>query len=140
MNRNRLINQLISDEQLVQFVYPDQFGYWTIGVGRCVDKRKGKGLSKKECLYLLDNDINDWVSELQKNLPWINSLDDLRQEVLVNMSHQLGISGLLKFKNFLSYLRVGEYKQASEAMLDSVWAREQTPEIVGDDRGGGTKK
>lgn len=127
MNRERLTKQLIGDEGLVQFSYQDQLGYWTIGCGRCIDKRKGKGISKEEAMYLLDHDINDWVSELQSKRPWFDSLDDLRQEVLICMSHQMGIDGLLKFKNFLLHLQVGEYKQAAEAGLDSLWSR-QTPD------------
>ena len=127
MNRDRLIAQLKSDESDEQFCYLDQFGYHTIGIGRCIDKRKGKGLSKAERLYLLNNDIDDWVGELKQLLPWFDALDDVRQEVLINMSHQMGIDGLLKFKNFLQYLKFGDYKHASEEMMDSVWAKEQTP-------------
>jgi lysozyme len=127
MNRGRLINQLIDDEGLVQFCYPDQFGYHTIGVGRCIDKRKGKGISKEEVMYLLNHDIDDWNDELHRVLPWVNSLDDLRQEVLICMAHQMGVDGLLKFQKFLGYLRAGEYKQAAKEGLISLWAR-QTPD------------
>lgn len=127
MNLNRLIAQLIVDEGDEQFAYQDQFGYWTIGIGRCIDKRRGKGLSRAERQLLLRNDIVDWVTELRARLMWFDSLDDLRQEILINMSHQMGIDGLLRFRNTLEHIRKGEYKEASEAMLDSLWAK-QTPD------------
>jgi lysozyme len=128
MNYNRLIAQLIHDEGDEQFAYQDQFGYWTIGIGRCIDRRRGKGLSKDERRFLLENDIADWINDLRIHLPWFDSLNDVRQEVFINMAHQMGIDGLLKFKNTLGHASREEYKEASEAMLDSVWAKSQTPD------------
>jgi lysozyme len=127
MDIERLVKQLIQDEGDKQFAYQDQLGYWTIGIGRCIDKRRGKGLNQEERLYLLSHDINDWITELKINLLWFDSLDDIRQEILINMSHQLGIRGLLNFRNTLRYIENGEYEKASQAMLDSLWAK-QTPE------------
>ena len=41
------------DEGRVRHAYQDHLGYWTIGVGRLIDQRKGGGLSEDEIDYLL---------------------------------------------------------------------------------------
>ena len=43
------------------------------------------------------------------------------------MAFQLGIDGLLKFKNTLNLIEAGDYETASKEMLNSLWAK-QTPE------------
>jgi lysozyme len=42
------------------------------------------------------------------------------------MIYQIGHAGVAKFKKTLSLINEGDYKGASEEMLDSKWAR-QTP-------------
>lgn len=122
----KLINQLISEEGEILHAYNDHLGFVTIGVGRLIDKRKGGGITQQESRYLLTNDINRFTEEIKKALPFYNSLNDARQAVLVGMSFQMGIDGLLAFKNTLNFVRNGKYKDASKGMLNSLWAR-QTP-------------
>ncbi|MCR4300779.1 MAG: hypothetical protein NUV51_04140, partial [Sulfuricaulis sp.] len=66
------------------------------------------------------------VSELTKRIPWFADLDPVRQGVLLNMSFQLGVDGLLGFKNTLLCVKVGDYERAADGMLQSLWAS-QTP-------------
>lgn len=124
---SELTKQLRSDEGVVSHAYQDHLGYWTIGVGRLIDKRKGGGLRPFEIDYLLRNDIEDRINELTKRLPWFQDLDDARRGVLLNMSFQMGVDGLLGFKNTLEMIRQGDYDKAADGMLNSLWAR-QTPE------------
>lgn len=65
--RAELTKQLRRDEGEVLSAYQDHLGYWTIGVGRLIDKRKGGGLTSEESDYLLGNDIDKRDKELQKN-------------------------------------------------------------------------
>jgi lysozyme len=122
-----LKDQIVRDEGVVPHAYQDQFGYWTIGVGRLLDKRKGGGLSRDEVYYLLSNDINQKTKQLVEALPWVSFLSEQRQAVLINMCFQMGIDGLLKFKNTLKLIEDGHYDVASSGMLKSLWAQ-QTPE------------
>lgn len=125
---SNLVRQLNGDEGRKACVYQDHLGFWTIGVGRLVDARKpGAGLRPKEMDYLLANDIDDRVQQLTQRLPWFIQLDEARQGVLLNMSFQLGVDGLLAFKNTLALVQQGKYAEASTAMLQSKWAG-QTPE------------
>jgi len=119
-------DQIKEDEGLVLHVYDDSLGYSTIGYGRLVDRRKNGGISEEEALYLLKNDVNARLNVLENAIDFFARLDDARKAVLLNMSFQLGIAGLLKFKSTLSYIESGDYENASANMLKSLWAR-QTP-------------
>lgn len=122
------VDQLKRDEGVRQVAYQDSLGLWTIGVGRLIDGRKvGAGLRIKEIEQMLLNDIADREQALRLSLPWFDSLDEVRQAVLVNMAFQLGVAGLLQFKDALNRVREGDYAGAAAAMLQSKWAS-QTPE------------
>lgn len=124
---DELTTQLRRDEGEVLTAYQDHLGYWTLGIGRLIDSRKGGGITREEAAYLLRNDISKVDKALQVSLPWFPTLSEARKGVLLNMAFQLGVSGLLKFKNTLKMVEQGEYAKASVAMLDSEWAK-QTPE------------
>lgn len=126
MNAN-LARQLRGDEDVRPQVYKDSLGFFTIGIGRLVDDRKpGSGLRPSEMDFMLANDIEDRTAALTKRLPWLYLLDDARKGALLNMSFQLGIEGLLGFKNTLELVRKGQFAEASKNMLLSLWAQ-QTP-------------
>lgn len=122
-----LTEQLRRDEGEVLTAYTDSLGYLTLGVGRLIDKRKGGGITQEESAYLLNNDIQRKTAAVIKALPWAEHLDPVRFAVLVNMAFQLGIEGLLGFKNTLAFIKSGEYHKASDNMKLSKW-HSQTPE------------
>ncbi len=126
-----LVEQLWRDEGEVKkggrhVAYKDHLGYLTLGCGRLIDERRGGGLSDAEAEYLLSNDIREKTEELKAAIPWIDSLSETRRSALINMSFQLGVDGLLKFKKTLALIEKKEYHKASKEMLNSLWAR-QTP-------------
>lgn len=106
--------------------YQDQFGYWTIGCGRLIDKRKGGGLSDTEIDYLLDNDIRAKTIEVVQAFPWAATLQIPRQAVLIEMCFQMGLKGLSSFRSMLNSCRDEHYADAAEHMRQSLWAK-QTP-------------
>jgi lysozyme len=126
MKITNIREQLLRDEDEKLHAYQDKFGYWTIGVGRLIDHRRGGGITKKESEYLLNNDIKRVKKELKAKLVWFESLDEVRQGALLNMAFQMGVEGLLTFVNTLRYIELGQYRKASEHMLESLWAT-QTP-------------
>lgn len=121
-----LTEQLRRDEGTESCAYQDSLGYWTIGVGRLIDARKGGGLSNEEIDYLLDNDIKAKTAEVLQALPWAARLSEPRRAVLVNMAFQMGTKGLLAFHRTLGSIEDGQYGEAAVEMLDSAWAK-QTP-------------
>lgn len=124
VNITRLLR---GEEGEVLTEYKDHLGYSTIGVGRLIDKRKGGGITAEESAYLLGNDIQKRMIELERKLPWITLLDDARRGVLLSMAFQMGVDGLLGFKNTLEMVRTGRYENAAKGMLNSKWAK-QTPQ------------
>jgi len=50
------------------------------------------------------------------------------QAVFLEMGYQLGLGGLKSFKKTLKYLEMKKYDLVAEEMLDSYWAKVQTPE------------
>ena len=123
MDRKRLRDRLIKNEGLRLRPYPDQFGLVTIGVGRCLDR---KGISKEEAFYMLDNDIDDCIDDCRADISFFGALDDVRQEVLVEMCFQMGIVGLLGFREMLYQVERRNFAAAAKEMLNSKWAK-QTP-------------
>lgn len=125
--KRELIAQLKVDEGVEPCAYSDSLGYLTIGVGRLIDKRKpGAGLRPSEIDFLLQNDVDDRIDQLTRRLPWFQNLDDARKGVLLNMAFQMGVDGLLGFKNTLKLIEDGKYTEAATAMMNSKWAQ-QTP-------------
>ena len=121
-----LKEQLLREEGSESCAYQDTLGFWTIGVGRLIDPKKGGGLSQDEIEYLLDNDIKAKTREVLTALPWASRLSEPRQAVLIGMAFQMGLRGLLQFKRTLGSIEDGHYSEAAAGMLDSTWAK-QTP-------------
>ena len=136
-----MLNRLIIHEGLVLKPYICPAGKLTIGIGRnvednplTVEERRvvgddwKHGITKEQAYYLCRNDINKCISELKKNLPWFENLDRERKYALIDMCFQLGIRGLLKFKRTLGSIAKGNYELAAEQVLESKYARVDSPE------------
>ncbi len=121
MVSQKLLDQIIEHEGIRRFAYEDSRGYQTIGCGRLIDQRLGKGLSIAEIMYLLDNDINACQKQLEQNLVY-KCLDTVRQEVLIEMCFNLGYSGLMGFKKMMCALASRDYAKAVAEMANSTWS------------------
>lgn len=116
-----LVKQLIKHEGMKLRIYKDTVGKDTIGCGRNLSD---VGISKEEALLMLHNDIKKADEAVVKALPWTIKMDRVRYSVLVNMAFNMGIKGLLEFKNTLGFVKDGKYLEASKTMLDSLWAKQ----------------
>jgi lysozyme len=116
----QLETKLIEHEGIKRFAYQDTVGKLTIGIGRNIDDKGGKGLSTDECWYLLRNDIRDCRNEL-KDYDWYKGLDKVRSDAIVELCFNLGISGLLEFKDMLNALLLKQYTAAGSALKSSKW-------------------
>jgi lysozyme len=114
------------EEGFVPHAYKDSEGYWTIGYGKLIDERKGGGISEKQALAILREDIEEKRQELFFSLPWAQTLDPVRQTVLIAMAFQMGVPGVIKFRNTLAALKAGDFAQAAKGIRGSKWAQ-QTP-------------
>ena len=119
-----LKKELIDDEGVRESVYKDSLGYATIGIGHLVDGRIGGKLSQDTIHHIFKEDIAETVRQLDENLFWWRNLDPVRQRALINLCFNMGINKLLGFQNFLAHSQAGDYKKATEHLLDSKWARQ----------------
>lgn len=118
---NNLQRLLIKHEGFVKRPYEDTLGNISIGVGRNLD---GMGLTDEEVMFLLNNDIARCDVELLNNFEWYADLSRCRQDAMINMCFNLGITKLKKFYKALSAMKEGNYELAADEFLDSKWARQ----------------
>lgn len=111
--------QLMRHEGVKLTPYLCTAGRLTIGIGRNL---MDNGITQEEALYLLSNDIDYAQRELEVCLPWIIDLEEHQKMVLINMVFNLGVRGLLKFKNMLNALEEGDLDTVEMEMLNSLWA------------------
>ena len=78
-------------------------------------------MGEYEAERLLKLMIAKVTDQLEEALPVINRLNTVRQDVLINMTYNMGLVGLLKFKKMLLALEKKDYQKASIEMLDSKW-------------------
>lgn len=119
MNLELLKSDLRCDEGVRSKPYKDTVGKTTIGVGRNLDD---VGISDTEIDLLLTNDVLRAISALDTALPWVSTLSEPRQRALTNMAFNMGIGGLLGFKNALAKLQTGDFIGAADEFLASRWA------------------
>jgi lysozyme len=134
---DKLEDRIRRHEGLRLFPYLDTEGYLTIGWGRNLSET---GISPQEANTMLQNDI-DRAAQKYSNLPDFirHKCNDTRCEVLIEMIFQLGYSGLLGFKKMFVAVHAGDFDQAANEMINSLWGR-QTPnrchELAGKMRSG----
>lgn len=115
------ISLIKSQEGFRSTPYQDTEGVWTIGYGFALTG----GLTEREACLILE----ERVRKLRLRLPMVKTLKDIwpklsetRRDVLISMAYNLGVAGLLTFRNMLQALQDSNYDVAADEMLDSLWA------------------
>lgn len=144
-----LEEMLRRDEGVRIKVYWDSLGYPTIGIGHLILNKKTKNtteiyaalskqlgrnvtdgrITNEEATKLFEIDLSQTISDTQRHLivgPVYASLDDTRKMAIINMCFQMGVDGVADFTESLAYIMSKDWKNAHDAMLDSLWAN-QTP-------------
>ena len=78
----------------------------------------------------LDKKIRGLLARIEGDDDWDSGFFDKSetvQDVLVNMIFQIGFSGVKKFKKTIQYIKDDNFLLAGEEMLDSKWARSDSP-------------
>ena len=123
-----LFSDIKDDEALRLEAYPDPRLGWdkpTIGYGHTGrEVHRGLVITQEEANTFLAHDIAAVVKGLDSAIPWWRSLDDLRQDVVVNMGFNLGIHGLLEFHTFLELLERHDYAGASLDLRGTEWYKQ----------------
>ncbi len=123
---DELLYDLKQDEGWKPYAYKDSEGYWTIGYGFLIDEAKGGELPKEIGEAWLKLAAETRWNHLIREIPWITDQPDDVQRALGSMAYQMGVEGVLRFKNMLAALQENDRQKASEEALDSRWSK-QTP-------------
>jgi lysozyme len=123
-----IISQLKRDEGFRADMYEDAVGKHTVGYGHNLDANPLPDLkfpiTEVQATQILGVDVERISALLQRELPWVVSLDDARHGVLQNLGFNIGVGGLLKFYHMLAYMSEGKYVGAAEALVQSEWYNE----------------
>ncbi len=124
-----LIKELRRDEGVRYDPYLDTMNFLTVGVGHNIQAKAipldwEYPLTDDQVDQLLAEDLQDVFNNLDRTLPWWRKLSYVRQRVLANMCFNMGLHGLLTFKNTLANMQCGNYFAAAEGMRKSKWARQ----------------
>jgi lysozyme len=125
---DNILDQLRRDEGIRYEPYLDSRGISTVGCGHnlVADPLPGETypLTDARVDQILKDDVARIWGKLQADLPWVKSLPDVIAGVLTNMSFNMGVGGLLGFKNTLVFVENGEYSAAADEILRSLWAKQ----------------
>ena len=103
-------------------MYKCPAGKWTIGAGINLEVTD----MPKEVADLWMKIIVDKLEDRLCEHDWYVNLSHARQTVIIDMAYQMGVRGLLGFKNMINSIVAGDYDMAAHHMLDSAYSI-QTP-------------
>lgn len=87
-----------------------------------VDDIIKNGMTEDYAENLLKMMVSEINKTLQVKIEGFQKLDEARRWVLINMCYNMGLNGLLGFKNTLEFIRKGNYESAAYNMMKSKWA------------------
>ena len=118
-----LINRIKHHEGFRSRVYKCTEGYDTIGYGFAI---KDLELDEDLAEEILLRKLEKLIKRVRNKFDWLDSVPHEVQGVIVEMSYQMGLSGVSKFKKALHAMQMFHWKLAATELLDSRWAK-QTP-------------
>ena len=131
MNIDKLRDTLKIDEGVKYEIYNDHLGYPTFGIGHLVvesDEEHGKPVgtpvSEDRVNSVFEKDVAIMIDEAKKIFPNLDELPEEAQQVIVNMTFNMGSPRLSKFKKFIAGVNAGDWNKAAIEMMDSRWAKQ----------------
>lgn len=126
MKLARLERQVALDEGFSSAPYQDPLGYWTIGYGSrfilgVEVTAESNQISEAAARTLLRAGLWKAALDAQELFPNFAKMNDLRQEVLVNMSYNLGFNGLAGFRRLRDRAAELDYAGVADEMVASRW-------------------
>jgi lysozyme len=112
---------------------------WTVAHGRNLEaspltgpewkalldaKEIALSISPNGAARLLGNGITAAQTQCTQAFGWWPQLDEVRREVLVNLTFNMGMQRLVGFKNMLAAVQRGDYDIAADELLDSAYSKQ----------------
>lgn len=116
----KLIKQIKRHEGLSLKLYKCTSDKWSIGYGLNLEA----GITEELAELILEYQVKRITNELRK-FEWFFDIDSFaRQDVIVNMAFNLGVTGVCKFRKMINAISIHDYHEAAKEMLDSKWAKQ----------------
>ena len=119
----KLLERIKEHEGFRSKVYKCTEGYDTIGYGFAI---KDLELDEDIAEEILMRKLTKLIKQVRSKFDWLDSVPREVQGVLVEMSYQMGVTGVTKFKKALHAMQMFQWRIAATELLDSRWAK-QTP-------------
>lgn len=120
--KTSLIESIKANEGFEPKPYPDPLHGWSVPTF-------GHGLTfitEAESEMIVRNRVQSIQEAIGIRKPVFKTLTEDRQNALIEMAYQMGVNGLMKFRNMWAAIEQGNFQQAYLEALDSNWYR-QTP-------------
>lgn len=138
---NKAVDDTSGYEGYKSAPYLDEQARWTVGEGTCLETNPISGTDWK---YLLDNHLITvtlngtgarWLlrsclaqrlSQLAARFPGWSTMPDLAQTLLLEISYQLGVQGLLNLTDFCKLVQSGQWAAAASDGRKTLWYKQTT--------------
>lgn len=97
---------------------------WTYGYGFTKGVGPDSRINKIQAERMLEQLILELDAQLKNVLFWFSDASFVTRTVLINMGFNLGLRGLLKFRNTLTFIKEKNYQQAAKNMTLSLWYKQ----------------
>lgn len=141
MDRDVLKARLREEEGVRTVVYRDSVGHPTIGVGFNLDRQDagtilnrvganigdvlcGKPLTLDQVDQLLDITSCEAIETARAHVPGLDAMPEAVQQVIVDLTFNMGWTTLSGFRRFLGYIALHYWREAADALADSLWHRQ----------------
>lgn len=97
---------------------------WTVGYGFTNGVTPDSRMNRITADRKLEQKILEVDAALSNVLSWYKDASFVTKTILINMAFNMGIKGLLGFRNTLKFISQKNYEQAAHNMTQSLWFRQ----------------
>lgn len=111
--------------------YRDSRGNWTIGFGHLMENQSdtaaGVTITGMRAIELLEEDIDNATTQAKQTSEWPHLDTACRQNAVIELIFNMGEHKWLGFVHCRAAMRVGNWQEAFNQLLDSAWTNEVGP-------------
>ncbi len=97
---------------------------WTVGYGFTHGVTPDSRMNRITADRKLEQEILEVDKALSVALSWYKDASFVTKTILINMTFNMGLKGLLGFRNTLRFISQKNYEQAARNMTQSLWYRQ----------------
>ncbi|UFK09586.1 lysozyme [Xanthomonas phage DES1] len=97
---------------------------WTVGIGYTKGVNVDSTMEEIKAERITEQEVAEIDTELKAKLSFYDTSSFVTKTILINMAYNMGIKGLLSFRNTLNFIKAGNYAQAARNMEQSLWFRQ----------------